>query len=96
MKSALRQGKRLARAKFIFTAMEDTYAFTLDAETFDLKSIKLPVPKIPDLSSYFVMRLEATARLFLYMDELFEGFLQVRLNPEAWKGEAERWKKAAR
>ena len=93
--SALRQGKKLVRAKLVFEAMEDTYTFTLDAETFDLKSIKLPVPNIADQLQYFDMRIEALTRLYLYVDELFEGFLQLRLDPEQWKEEAATWRKLA-
>lgn len=93
--SALRQGKRLIRARLVFNANEDVYTFTLDAETFDLKSIKLPVPTLADREQYFAMRLEATARLALYVEEYFEGFLHLRLNPESWKEEGARWRRVA-
>ncbi len=90
--SALRQGKKLTRAKVIFTAQEDTWAFTLDAQYFDLKSIKLPVPSIPDLNQYLQMRIEATMRLYSLVDELYtDVFLPIRLSPEAWKEEAKSW-----
>lgn len=94
--SALRQGKRLRRAKLILTAVTDTYAFTIDADTFDLKGIKLPVPPIPDLDEYLSMRVQSTQRLHQLVDELFEGFLQVRLTPDEWKAELARWKKLAK
>jgi hypothetical protein len=93
--AALREGKKLMRARVLLNAMEDQYAFTLDAETFDLRSIKLPVPSLADLNAYFDMRMEALARLFMYVDEYFEGFLQLRLDPEMWKAEAALWKKVA-
>lgn len=95
VRAALRQGKKLTRAKVLFMAHEDTYQFTLDAETFDLKGIKLPVPTIADADSNMTMRAEATMRLFHLLDEIYEGFLAIRLSPEAWKTEAEKWKKAA-
>lgn len=93
--SALRQGKKLIRTKLIFTAMEDTWQFTLDAETFDVRGVKLPVPAMSDIEKYFEMRLEALARLNLFIDEMFEGFLSLRLNPDEWKAEAAAWKKLA-
>jgi hypothetical protein len=91
--SALRQGKRLTRAKLIFTAQEDTWTFTLDAEFFDLKSIKLPVPAMPDLETYLELRLQSTARLYFLVDELFDLFLKERLDPEGWPAEVKSWKK---
>lgn len=95
VQSALRQGKKLARGKVLFSVMEDTWTFTLDAETFDLRSIKLPVPPVPDAEQNLHMRVEATMRLMLLIDEMFEGFLTIRLNPEGWKSEAEKWRKKA-
>ena len=94
--SALRQGKKLARAKVLFTAHEDTWAFTLDAEYFDIKSVKVPVPTLADAEQYLQMRIESLARLYHLLDEMFEGFLALRLNPAAWKEEAVRWKKLAK
>lgn len=91
--SALRQGKRLMRAKLLLTAVEDTWTFTLDAETFDLRSIKLPVPVMPDAEAFLEARVEAALRLYLLLDELFEVFLPVRLSVEEWREELRRWTK---
>ncbi|MEO8376366.1 MAG: hypothetical protein ABI579_01745 [Candidatus Sumerlaeota bacterium] len=96
VQSALRQGKRLMRAKLLFTAVEDTWAFTLDAETFDVKSAKVPVPMIPDMNQYIQMRIESLSRVYHLLDELYEQFLSLRLDPAAWKSEAARWKKIAK
>ena len=93
--SALRQGKRLARARVILNAMEDVYSFTLLGETFDFKSIKLPVPAMADEVQYFNMRVEAVSRMASYIDELFEIFLQIRLDAEQWQAEAEQWARLA-
>ncbi|CAN5380460.1 hypothetical protein BH09SUM1_BH09SUM1_03010 [soil metagenome] len=94
--SALRQGKKLLRAKLLLNAQEDTWAFTLEAEFFDLKSIKLPVPPIPDMEQYLSMRIQSAQRLYLLVDELFENFLTLRLDPTLWAEEAKKWKKAGR
>lgn len=91
--SALKQGKRLVRARLIFTAQEDTWACTLDAVTFDLRSIKLPVPSVPDLHQYLQMRISSTMRLFGLLDEIYHDlFLPIRLDPGAWKEEASGWR----
>ena len=94
--SALRQGKKLHRAKLIFNANEDAWQFTLDAEFFDLKGIKLPVPSLADEGEYLSMRIQSTMRLYQLVDELYEAFLVLRLDPEAWKDEAAKWKKKAK
>lgn len=91
--AALRQGKRLVRSKLVFTAAENSWTFSLDAETFDLKSIKLPVPKIPDLNEYLSLRVQATQHLARILEELFELFLPLRLDAAAWKAEVETWAK---
>lgn len=93
--AALRQGKRLMRTKMDFTVMDAKYVFTLDAETFDLRSIKLPVPKLPDLDEYLTMRVQATQHLARLVSELFEQFLPLRLDVAAWRDEVESWKSAA-
>lgn len=89
--AALRTGKRIARARFEFTAQDATWVFTLEAETFDLKSVKVPVPKIPDLDEYISQRVQALQHLARLVDELYEIFLSVRLDPQAWKEEVEGW-----
>ena len=94
--SALRQGKRLARARLLFNAMEDIWAITLEAETFDLKSVKLPVPKISHRDEYLRLRVESLMRLQHLLDEMFETFLALRLDREAWKNELDRWQRAGR
>ncbi len=89
--SALRRGKRLMRGKFLLTAVEDTWTFTLDGGTFDLRSLKLPVPPIPDAESYLEARIEAVLRVYTLLDELFEAFLPERLSPDTWREELARW-----
>jgi len=91
VRAALRQGKRLVRSKLVFTAQDNTWTFTLDAETFDLKSVKLPVPKLADLDEYLALRVQATQHLARLVEELFDGFLPLRLDAAAWKVEVESW-----
>lgn len=91
--SALRQGKRLHRAKLEFIVHEMTWTFTFDGGTFDLRSTKLPVPNIPDQDAFLTTRLESIMGLYHYIDELFDRFLPHRLDPTAWKAEVESWRK---
>lgn len=91
--SALRQGKKLARAKILLNCMEDQWRFTLDAETFDLRSLRVPVPPVPDPEAYLAMRAEAIMRAYLLVDELFEAFLPARLDAGQWREETAAWRK---
>ena len=91
--AALRAGKRLSRARVQLNAQDAEWLFTLEAESFDLKSVKLPVPKVPDLDEYMSLRIQALQHLDRLIYELFEKFLTVRLDPETWKEEAASWRK---
>ncbi len=90
--SALREGKRLKRAKVLFNADEVAWHFTLDAVTFDLRGSKLPVPNMPDAADQLFIRLESLSQLYAILDELFEKFLQIRLDPETWRQELIFWR----
>ena len=90
-KAALRTGKRLKRSKLEFSAQDAKWTFTLDSDTFDLRSIKLPVPKVADLDEYMTMRVQATQHLAHIVHELFEIFLTIRLDAAKWKEELENW-----
>lgn len=94
--SALRQGKRLFRARLLFSAYESTWEFTLDAGSFDLKSAKLPVPSMADEGEYLRLRHESLLRLYHYIDEMFDQFLPQRLDGAAWREEVASWKTLTR
>lgn len=89
--AARRGGKRAVRAKLEFRAQDAVWTFTLDAETFDIKAAKVPVPKIPDENEYLMQRVQALQHLDHLLGELFETFLQIRLDPARWPGEAASW-----
>lgn len=89
--AAMKVGKRLRRAKLEFAVVDAIWSFTLDAETFDVKSVKLPVPKIADEGEYLKARVQALQHLTRLLEELFEAFLGVRLDPAAWREEVVSW-----
>lgn len=95
VRSALREGKKLVRARLTITIGADQYVFTLDAGTFDLRAVKLPVPKVPDLDQHMEDRLASMQFLQAMVDRLYEGFLPIRLSPKAWAEEAQMWKRAS-
>lgn len=92
VRSALREGKRLVRAKLIFKSGTDEFQFTLDATTFDLRGLKVNVPKSADANQVLADRVAAMQRVFDLIDSLFEVFLPLRLDKAVWQEETERWR----
>lgn len=91
--SAIRQGKRLLRAKLEFTAQDATWDFTLDSQTFDVKSAKLPVPKVSDLDEFMSLRIQATQHLYHILGEMYDSFLHLRCDEERWPEVLQDWSK---
>ncbi|MDX2175132.1 MAG: hypothetical protein SF028_01550 [Candidatus Sumerlaeia bacterium] len=91
LRSALGEGKRLVKARLVLTEGADQYAFTFNAETFDLSALKVPVPRIPDLAQYATDRVTAMQHLFDVVERAYEEFLALRLAPEQWAETVESW-----
>jgi hypothetical protein len=72
--TALKNKKKLTRARFSFYAQEDHYQFTLDGPTFDFRAVKLPVPVLADENAFLEMRIDALLRLQQYVEESFATF----------------------
>lgn len=95
-RSAIAEGKKLVKARLTLTEGADQFEFTFNGETFDFGSVKLPVPKVPDLDQYVADRVTAFQKLADTFDRLYEQFLALRLSPENWKREAATWRKWAK
>lgn len=91
VRSALAEGKRIVRSKLLLTVGADQFQCTLNAESFDLSGLKLPIPKTPDWELFLSDRIQAMQHLYGILDALFEAFLAIRLSPDLWKKEAELW-----
>lgn len=91
--SALRQGKRLHRAGLEFRIGDDAWIFNFDGSTFDLKSAKLPVPS--EMGRDLATRVESIMVVYHYLDEIYDQFLPVRLDPDGWKAEVKSWRNVA-
>jgi hypothetical protein len=72
--TALKNKKKLTRARLAFDAGEDHYQFTLDGPTFDFRAVKLPVPALADENMFLEMRIDALLRLQQYVEESFAAF----------------------
>jgi hypothetical protein len=91
--SALSEGKKLVRARLVLVEGADQYEFTLNGETFDFGSVKIPVPKVPDLDQYLSDRVVAFQHLAEIIDRLYEAWLPLRLTPAEWKKETAAWRR---
>jgi hypothetical protein len=92
LRTALAAGKRIMRSKIEFIAQDATWTFTLDGETFDMRSVKLPVPKVADLDEHMSLRVQALQQAAFLVDQLFDLFLPLRADAQGWAEEVKGWK----
>lgn len=78
------------RAKITAARDEKTWTFTLDAETLDIKSAKLPKTEADDAYEQMAERLGFAEELSDAIAELFAHFVEVRLALDWETGEAQR------
>ena len=87
-KEAIRQGKKVKEAGIKLIDEHNEWEFTFKADSFDMQSLKLPVPawqETPeDLAGGLLERIYLIENAIGIMDRLFESFLQIRLSPQ-WK-----------
>jgi hypothetical protein len=75
--AALAAHRQLAKATIALNEHEESWRFTFDSDTFDLKGCILPVPVIPDLNEFLSLRLQAMLRLYDMVDALYSHFLDL-------------------
>lgn len=83
---ALHQGKKLASVKMMINQEEEEWLLTLKGKTFDFKSVKTPPIDEVEEVDRFVMRMNALESLSLWIEQLYQRFLNVRLT-SAWEEE---------
>lgn len=81
--AALRRGKKLCRARLILGDGGREWILTFDAETFTLRSIRIPEPDATDESGDRVLeQVAAFDEAVTMMDEVYKHFLDARLAPD--------------
>lgn len=83
--AALDVGKKLKQAKLIFGRGDDIWQFTFDAETFAIRSLKLPQGEKLDKESEFQERMMNIGMLRDVLKFLFEKFVSILQSPEKSK-----------
>lgn len=81
---ALREGKRVQRAKLRVIKEGREWTFNIKAESLDLTSVKLPSLLSREEEEQFYERMYLVEELEQILDELFREFLNVRLT-YAWE-----------
>ncbi len=84
-KTAMLGGKKLKKARVVATIGEETFAASVDGDTFIFRAVKLPKVEAVDAISQFEARMISLAKfrdLFLH---LYDRFLDERIDPAKWK-----------
>ena len=88
-REALRRGKRVAKAKLKLVKDGREWVVTLTAATLGLSGIKIPAVLSREEDDRFYERMYLIEELEAILRSLYRGFLDIRLDREEWKAEAE-------
>jgi hypothetical protein len=88
--SALASGMTLRRAKVHAARDDREWSFTLDGESLDLRSLKVPAVEAEDPLEQLTERLQSAEELREVIEELYTQFLGTRLSNQWDEIEAER------
>ncbi len=83
-RTALRVGKKVARARLFLDVGERQYQVSLDAETLTFANAKLPVLLGKGESHAIDERLALLDELEAVIDQLFVGFVNLRKSEASW------------
>lgn len=84
-KACLLAGKKLSRAKLSVVKGENVWSFTFDAETFAIRSLKIPQSdQALDFVSRFSERMLMLEEITEILMALYAEFLDLRTAPETW------------
>lgn len=84
-KVALRHGKRVSRAKLRVVKDGREWTFTFKADGMDYTSVKIPAVLSKEEDDKFYERMYLVEELEDIMDRLYEEFLDIRLDEQAWE-----------
>ena len=86
-RTALLEGKKLTKAKMKWAREDAEWIFTLDGENFNVSSLNVPNPGRLPFEDSMTLRLEMVLEFERVLEQLWEMFLELRLNGKAWPGE---------
>ncbi len=85
--TALIEGKKLRRTRLTFKRESTEWSVTIDGETFSISGLSIPNPGRMPFEDYLSLRTEMLLDFDQVLDSLFEEFLVLRLDNDAWTGE---------
>ncbi|MFP4379731.1 MAG: hypothetical protein ACLFUS_04430 [Candidatus Sumerlaeia bacterium] len=85
--TALLAGKKVKRAKIILELDGIKYELSLNAESFDWSGLKIDTPPSLPFEEAVPIRLNALEEFHKIFAALYNMFLDLRLDPEAWEAE---------
>ncbi len=83
-RTALRTGKKVAKARLLLDAGERQYQVNLDAESLTIAGAKLPTMLGPKDASLLDERLRLIDELEAILDEMYVGFVKLRMDEGQW------------
>ena len=83
-KTALLSGKKLRRASLVIARQKESWRFTLDADTFILRGVKLPDTEKVDDAARFQERMIALHTFAEALLGFYDRFLKERTAPATW------------
>ena len=95
-RAALRNGRRLSRARLVVAEGEQQWSLVLEGATLDLRSVRLPgdPEEASSQEERTIARIAAYARIDDIVRRLYARFLEERLRPDYARGRAvaqKRW-----
>lgn len=96
-RQALKEGKKLDRARLRVIYRNQTYTFTFNASTFAVSGMKLPVPPNVSAADFLFVRMEILEDFEKFFSLVFDNFLGVRFADKKWSEERQKlakWVKA--
>lgn len=89
MRTALREGKHIARAQMRWVVEGAEWHVTVRGATLALSGLRPPLRSAPLDAAWIERRLELLEGFGAAFERVFEAFLAVRLDNRAWKRETE-------
>ena len=89
-RTALLEGKKLERARIKIACEGVEWIAGLDGEKLSIAGLNMPRAGQLPVEEQLRMRVEFLLDYEAILAELFAGFLELRLDPKAWKGELKR------
>ena len=85
--TALMQGKKLKKAKIRLAREDGEWVATLDGDTFTISGLAIPNQGKLPFEELMMLRMAMAGEFESVVSELFEGFMELRLDEKQWAKE---------